>query len=116
MLLSLGPLLFPLTALVFPASRLSFWPYITFTDRLWRGGLGEEKEFNGNPLKTRTALQSGAGRAGAATGSQSACEPWFPLCTFNCKSVGQLCVNFSFEWSLMCASDCNSWMEFWQNN
>lgn len=88
--LSLGALLFPLTALVFAASWLLFWPCITFTDRLCKGRLGEEKEFSRNPLKARTALQSGVGSTGGATGSQGVWEPWFSLCTFLCKAVGQI--------------------------
>lgn len=73
--LSLGALLFLLTALVFPASWLSFWPCIMFTDRLHKGGLGDEKEFSGNPLKARTALRSGVGSTRGAAGSQGGGNP-----------------------------------------
>lgn len=88
--LSLGALLFPLIALVFPASQLSFWSCIAFADGLCKGGLGEEKEFSRNPLKARTALRSGVGSAEGTTGSQGMWEPWFFLCTFLCKAVGQI--------------------------
>lgn len=103
--LSLGALLFPLTALVFPASRLPFRPCVTFTGGLCKGGLGEEKEFSGNPC-------------GAEWGAQAArvCGNPGSLCTlFFAELQGRL-YPFSFEWSLTCATDYNSWMEFWQNN
>lgn len=58
--LSLGAVLFLLPVLVFPVCWLSFWPCITFTDGLCRGGLGKKKDLSRNPLKAHTALQSTA--------------------------------------------------------
>lgn len=95
--LSLGALLFPLTVLVFPASRLSFWPCVLFTDGLHEGGLGErERERESRGSAWSPAEQPG--RLGAP-------------CL--CRADG---INSSFEQPLVHATDCDSWMEFGQNN
>lgn len=77
---------------------------ISLTDSLCRGGLGGE-EFSRNPLKAGTALP-GEQRweCRGAAGSSALWEPCFSLCSSS-RGCWADCINFSSEWSLMCAAD-----------